>query len=469
MTAGVNVGPIGSDTTDANGEATATYSSSVGGVDTIVATTAVNVVSNDVHKTWNSAPTPNPVVPPIVECAPVFPGGTPVLLDGTASFDPDGDPLTFIWTNVGTGLVVSTLESVVVQLGLGVHTFTLTVSDGIAPPVTSAPVTVNVVDTTPPVIMVTTAEVKVEPHFEGTLAELVALFGASISDICDPNPVLDGGPNGPYPLGATTVTFTGVDASGNPAADVEVTVIVTPRVRKQEVMWSLADHIEPLPPSTGKKKKKGMPRLSPVQRRLRAAYSALERAIDPTLWDDTGMTVLCPDGKRVFDLERTAVRNLQALLRLDDPRPGKNKKKGSGKGKKKAAAQPDPLDPALVAWVEQAIADLVEVDQALAEAAIAMAADAVAANPTPKGEKALAKAEAQLAKGNAAAAAGKPTVAIHHYRQAFVYACKAKDADTPSKKAKKVKSKKGKKASKAQSKKHSKGQKARKAKRGRRR
>ena len=58
----------------------------------------------------------------------VAPGNTAmVTLDGSGSFDPDGDPLTFTWTNsFGTVLGVTPT----VPLAAGVHIITLTVDDG---------------------------------------------------------------------------------------------------------------------------------------------------------------------------------------------------------------------------------------------------------------------------------------------------------------------------------------------------
>jgi len=72
-----------------------------------------------------------------------------VQLNGTGSSDPDGDPLTYVWTWSGGTLNGPTP---VVVLTLGTYTFTLTVDDGFGG--TDADnVVITVVDRTPPVIL----------------------------------------------------------------------------------------------------------------------------------------------------------------------------------------------------------------------------------------------------------------------------------------------------------------------------
>jgi hypothetical protein len=79
-------------------------------------------------------------------------GSATALLDGTASFDPDGDPISFEWRDasnnlLGTGAVTSVI------LPFGVHQVTLVATDGHSAPATDT-VTVRVVDTIAPAVTV---------------------------------------------------------------------------------------------------------------------------------------------------------------------------------------------------------------------------------------------------------------------------------------------------------------------------
>ena len=78
--------------------------------------------------------------------------GAVVALDGTASFDPDNEPMTFEWRNA-QGQVIATGATASPTLPIGVNTLTLTVSDGHSAPGTDT-VTISVVDSTAPVVVV---------------------------------------------------------------------------------------------------------------------------------------------------------------------------------------------------------------------------------------------------------------------------------------------------------------------------
>jgi hypothetical protein len=116
--------------------------------------TAIGVTNtNSKWGTWwakvliNAAPTADAGPDQTVECQN---GSADVTLDGTGSTDPDGDPLTYTWTDEN-GNVIATGPTPTVTLPLGTHTITLTVTDPDGFSDTDT-VTINVVDTTAPVI-----------------------------------------------------------------------------------------------------------------------------------------------------------------------------------------------------------------------------------------------------------------------------------------------------------------------------
>ena len=109
--------------------------------------------------------------------------GADVMLDGSGSYDLEGDPLTYSWTWPGGS---ATSVSPTVSLPLGTTTITLVVNDGT---VDSDPDTVNitVVDTTPPDITVTvTPDTLWPPNHK--MVDIVATV--TVSDICDAAPTV---------------------------------------------------------------------------------------------------------------------------------------------------------------------------------------------------------------------------------------------------------------------------------------
>src|SRR5262249_43270253 len=101
-----------------------------------------------------------------------------VTLDGSASFDPDGDPLTYTWTGsfgTASGAVTS------VTLGPGAETITLTVQDGRGG-ASSDGVVVTVADTTPPAIQSAVAQPSVLSPANHQLRPVT--ISASAADAC---------------------------------------------------------------------------------------------------------------------------------------------------------------------------------------------------------------------------------------------------------------------------------------------
>jgi len=94
----------------------------------------------------NQPPTAQAGPDQTVECQ--SPNGATVTLNGTASSDPDGDPLTFTWTD-SFGTVLGPTSQV--TMPLGTHTVTLTVDDGKGGHASDT-VKTTVADTKPPTV-----------------------------------------------------------------------------------------------------------------------------------------------------------------------------------------------------------------------------------------------------------------------------------------------------------------------------
>jgi hypothetical protein len=155
----------------------------------------------------NQPPTANAGADQTIDC---LHGSATVTLNGSGS-DPDGDALTFTWSEGGNP--IATGATAQVSLGIGTHTITLTVDDGKGGTATDQVVITLVADTTPPVITLNgatsmTLECGVNAYTEP---------GATAVDDCD-GPVavtISGGV--PDEVGTYVVTYTATDASGNTA------------------------------------------------------------------------------------------------------------------------------------------------------------------------------------------------------------------------------------------------------------
>ncbi|MBI3610945.1 MAG: HYR domain-containing protein, partial [Nitrospirae bacterium] len=160
----------------------------------------------------------NPNHPPVANAGPdqtveaTSSSGASVVLNGSGSSDPDGNPLTYNWT--GPFGAVSGV-SPTVTMPLGTNTVTLTVSDGQAS--STATVLITVHDTTPPVIA---AHADVTAEATSSAGAVVTYTSPATSDAVDGAGVATCLPasGSTFPLGNTTVTCHATDAHGNAAA-----------------------------------------------------------------------------------------------------------------------------------------------------------------------------------------------------------------------------------------------------------
>ena len=129
----------------------------------------------------NSPPVADAGPDQVVECS--GPAGATVRLDGTASHDPDGDPLTYVWTGA-FGQATGAQPVVVLPLGTGV--VTLVVSDGQASS-SPASVTITVRDTLPPSLSVAATPALLWPP-DGRMQNVS--LAVTASDVCDPQPAV---------------------------------------------------------------------------------------------------------------------------------------------------------------------------------------------------------------------------------------------------------------------------------------
>ncbi|HZS09735.1 MAG TPA: HYR domain-containing protein [Blastocatellia bacterium] len=162
-------------------------------------------------------------IPPVIEARRAT--GTIVRLDGSASSDEDpGDVLTYLWTD--TDKPVSEGRVTDLRLGLGIHGIALTVTDGSG--ATSVPYEqiVTVKDTIAPQISgIPTGITRTTASLKGVAVDYKLPMAYDMVDGWIPVTATRP-PGSVFPLGATTVTFTAKDKSGNTATAIMIVNVV---------------------------------------------------------------------------------------------------------------------------------------------------------------------------------------------------------------------------------------------------
>ncbi|NOZ75626.1 MAG: DUF5011 domain-containing protein [FCB group bacterium] len=153
----------------------------------------------------NNAPIANAGIDQTFDCVV---GAATVVLDGSASSDPDGNILSYTWSENGASL--ATGANPTISLGGGAHTITLTVSDGELSATDEVVVTVSTDNDAPVITM----------NGDNPL-QTICLYGyadpgVTVADNCDTNPVVTMTSTvDTSAVGSYSVTYTATDASGN--------------------------------------------------------------------------------------------------------------------------------------------------------------------------------------------------------------------------------------------------------------
>lgn len=190
-----------------------------------VATSAAFTITVNEPAPGNQPPTANAGQLPATPEA-LFATGAPINLNGSGN-DPDGDPVTFSWTDNGN--VIATSAVTTVTLAIGSHSIVLTVSDNRGAKTSTTAQTVVVRDTTAPTIAgVPSAITKAATSAAGAN---VTYTMPTATDLVDGvvQVSADKTSGSLFAVGATTVKFTATDSRGN-AATAQFTVTVTPFV-----------------------------------------------------------------------------------------------------------------------------------------------------------------------------------------------------------------------------------------------
>lgn len=347
-------------------------------------------------------PPPPPNRPPIADVGgPYFAElGFEFTLDGSGSSDPDDNIVRYTWYiyveepfksflylfDGGETPTITTAESLSYDLGTHVVYLRVTDSDGA---VNNAITSITVSDTIAPEIT-TPSDFTTDQTDDSTPLDEFDYGTATAIDIGDASPVITNDAPTVFPVGATIITWTATDASGNSAsADQIITIIpIEPRVLKQEA-------IEDLESINGESKH--------TQKEIDKAIKEIGKSLDAKLWIDD-VTLDSKKGHKVFDSEKKAVKSLMKTL----------------EDKKKKHVASDDAKPI----IQGVIDSLVSIDRQLATDAFEEA-NTSDNQSDKKSKKELDKSEKELAKGDSEESKDKFDKAIDKYKKVWKHAQKA--------------------------------------------
>ncbi len=146
-------------------------------------------------------------------------GPASVTLNGTGTFDPDGDAITVAWSENGTVLAQSLIATV--ALNNGQHTITLTATDATGR-TSQASINVSITDNVPPVFTFVPPPVAVETPGAVNFGQ------AQATDACGGPVTITNNAPASFPTGRTTITWTAIDASGNSATAIQSVFVFPP-------------------------------------------------------------------------------------------------------------------------------------------------------------------------------------------------------------------------------------------------
>jgi hypothetical protein len=243
------------------------------------------------------------------------------------------------------------------------------------------------IDQTAPVVSAPEDQVVIATSAAGAEVSFSVSADASVSGLGDLNS--NPGSGSTFPVGTTTVTHTAIDLAGNDSSATHTVTVLGARGLKNRAIGDLA-------PFEDESKK--------IEKAIKEIHKSLEKGfVDETHLDSK-------DGKKVFDHEKHAVKELLHVL----------KEATKGKGKNKVSED-------AAAAVSRAIDDLVTADRILATVQIEAAQDATVGDSKnqDKVDKETEKALKELAKGDAELAKGKEDKAIDDYKKDWEHATHA--------------------------------------------